>query len=342
MGRGGPPGRYAGRAALPLLLLAGCLAPAPPPEAEEEPTAAPTKERPRPEAARIVSLAPSLTTVVIAVGLGDNLVAVDSYSWGVPDSLPRVGGLFDPDVEALLRLKPTLIIGLPSHAGLRERLAGLDTEWLLLPSETLGDLRGATTALAALAPPAEEDLWRQILGTLWSGKIRARGARIEACLPEAVAECAPQRVLIVIGRKPGTLQGMMVAGPEVFPAELVRGLEAATVPAASVALWPQIGAEEVLRLAPDQIWEMGAAVPGQDLCCAAGSRFAPYLALAGVPAVESRAFVLFDDPRMLVPGTNVLDILAAFQEALWPGLPHPSAPLTAAERERALTRSGDG
>ncbi len=64
---------------------------------------------------------------------------------------------------------------------------------------------------------------------------------------------------------------------------------------------------------------------GQELCCAKGSRFAPYLALTGVPAVENRAFFLFDDPRMLVPGTNVVDTLAAFQDALWPGLPHPAA-----------------
>ncbi|MCH7494034.1 hypothetical protein IIA16_04930, partial [bacterium] len=66
------------------------------------------------------------------------------------------------------------------------------------------------------------------------------------------------------------------------------------------------------------------------------------LALTGVPAVENRAFVLFRDERMLVPGTNVVDTLAAFQEALWPGLPHPATPLSGEDAAEALPRTGDG
>src|SRR5690242_19154399 len=65
---------------------------------------------------RIVSLAPSITEIVYALGEGDRLVGVCSQC-NYPDAarrIPRVGGYMVPSVEAVLGARPDLVIAVPS------------------------------------------------------------------------------------------------------------------------------------------------------------------------------------------------------------------------------------
>ncbi|MGZ3430188.1 MAG: ABC transporter substrate-binding protein, partial [Polyangia bacterium] len=63
------------------------------------------------EALRIVSLAPSSTEILFALGAGDRLVGVDQYSDWPPAAarLPRVGSDLSPSVERILALKPDVV-----------------------------------------------------------------------------------------------------------------------------------------------------------------------------------------------------------------------------------------
>ena len=73
--------------------------------------------------ARIVSLLPSLTETVCALGACDRLVGVDRYSnWPASvQKLPQVGGGLDPNVEAVVALKPDVVlIGVSSRASVRQ------------------------------------------------------------------------------------------------------------------------------------------------------------------------------------------------------------------------------
>jgi len=75
----------------------------------------------RPESAqrslRVVSMNPSLTRMLIALGAQQVLVGVDEYSADhepAVAALPRVGGLFNPSLEAVLALEPDLVVVVPS------------------------------------------------------------------------------------------------------------------------------------------------------------------------------------------------------------------------------------
>ena len=59
---------------------------------------------------RIVSLAPSLTETLFALGLGERVVGVTRYCAHPPEALelPKIGGYLDPSYEALLSLQPDL------------------------------------------------------------------------------------------------------------------------------------------------------------------------------------------------------------------------------------------
>ena len=73
---------------------------------------------------RVISLIPALTEMVYAIGAGTELVAVGSFDEYPPQvaSLPRVGGLLDPDLERILSLKPDLVLVYGTQTDLRLQL----------------------------------------------------------------------------------------------------------------------------------------------------------------------------------------------------------------------------
>ena len=83
--------------------------------------------------ARIVSLLPSLTETVCALGACARLVGVDRFSNWPPEvrQLPQLGGGVDPNIEAVMRTRPDLV--LVSHSGrVAERLRGLGLKVVVL------------------------------------------------------------------------------------------------------------------------------------------------------------------------------------------------------------------
>ncbi|MFC4638193.1 ABC transporter substrate-binding protein [Deinococcus hohokamensis] len=79
------------------------------------------------EPRRIVTMLPSHTETLVAIGAGDKLVAVDrfsNYPKAVVDKLPKVGSGFSPNIEAIVALKPDLVLANEStDSRLTEKLA---------------------------------------------------------------------------------------------------------------------------------------------------------------------------------------------------------------------------
>jgi iron complex transport system substrate-binding protein len=115
---------------------------------------------------RIVSLLPSLTETVCALGACQRLVGVDRYSnW--PDSvkrLPSVGGGLDPSMERIVSLKPDLVLAAGSTRG-AERLEALGLKVLRLEPRNHADAQRVFAAVgqALHLPPAQTDrAWQRI------------------------------------------------------------------------------------------------------------------------------------------------------------------------------------
>ena len=83
---------------------------------------------------RIVSLAPSLTELVFAMGAGNRIVGVTRFDNYPPEvsKLPKVGGFIDPNIEAVVELKPDLVLALPNSGGRSrvETMARLGKKWV--------------------------------------------------------------------------------------------------------------------------------------------------------------------------------------------------------------------
>lgn len=204
---------------------------------------------------RIVTLAPSLTEMVIDLGRGGALVGVSRYD-DAPEvaALPRVGGFLDPAPEAVLALAPDLILAQPSpgNRGPVERLAQLGVPVLVLPlqtvDETLASLRAVGNAIGRKADG--EALAARIAGEI------AATRRGFAAVPH-------RKVLLVY-----TWQPLVVAGPASFAHELLVAAGGENVAASAAGAYPTLSAEAALAAAPEIVIDAsgahgaGAPIPG--------------------------------------------------------------------------------
>jgi len=120
---------------------------------------------------RIVSLLPSLTETVCALGLCQRMVGVDRYS-NFPESvraLPQLGGGLDPNIEAIVALKPDVVLmATSSRAG--ERLQALGIKVMALEPKSHADVRRVLEKIGQLLDvPDAQRVWRVIDAAVSAG-----------------------------------------------------------------------------------------------------------------------------------------------------------------------------
>ena len=185
---------------------------------------------------RIVSLLPSLTESVCALGGCARLVGTDRFS-NSPASvlaLPKLGGLDDAQIERIVALKPDVVLAAPS-ARVIERLESLGLKVLVLESRDHADVRRTLRALAQLlGVPAEAD-------KVW--------AAIERDIVGAAAQVPPglrgQRVYFEVDATP------YAAGAGSFIGETLARLGMANAIPRELGPFPKLNPEYVVRAQPD-------------------------------------------------------------------------------------------
>ena len=188
---------------------------------------------------RIVSLLPSLTESVCALGECSRLVGVDRYSnWPASvQQLPRVGGGIDPNIEAIVALKPDLVLMAESSRA-AERLQALGLKVLMLEPKTHEQVQVVIAKVAqalGLAPTKAEQVWRNVD----AGVSAAAGS-----LPEHVRSI---RVYFEVNRAP------YAAGESSFIGQTLKRLGAGNVVPAELGPFPKLNPEFVVRANPDLI-----------------------------------------------------------------------------------------
>ena len=186
---------------------------------------------------RIVSLLPSLTETVCALGQCARLVGVDRYS-NYPESvrsLAQVGGGLDPSLEAIAALKPDLVLTATSTPAAR-RLQALGFKVLAFEPKNQADVRRVLLSIGHLLGVADAQ-------TIWQG--------IDADLAAVARSLAPglrnTRVYFEVSSAP------YAAGPTSFIGETLTALGVANVAPAGSGPFPRLNPEYVVRADPDLI-----------------------------------------------------------------------------------------
>ena len=189
---------------------------------------------------RIVSLLPSATEAVCALGACARLVGVDDFSLDPPQvqHLPRLGRTWEPHIEALVQLRPDLVL-IGNTPPVRQRLQALGVPVLEVDANTLPEVRQAL---------------QRIDTALQLGQADALWARLQTRLQTLARQQQAQPPLRVYLEVDGA---MYAAGPQSFLGQLLDQLGAQNIAPASASAtplpFPRLSPEWVLAANPDLI-----------------------------------------------------------------------------------------
>jgi len=268
---------------------------------------------------RIVSLAPNVTEILFALGLGERVVGVTEFCNYPPEAvrLPKVGGFVNPNAEVILALRPDLVVATP-NVGNRtfvERLIAVGARVVVVQARNVSEIDPAIAAIANASgdPRAGSALIARLHADLDREKAR-------------VASLPRRKTLFCIQIEP-----LIVAGRGSYPGDLIELAGGENIVPSSAGAYPNFSLEAVVAAGPETIvqslMDTQSGAGGGDALMSFWGR------IASLPAVRNRQVHTVPGDLVLRPGPRVAEGVAALAALL-----HPEAP-AAAEGAAAATAS---
>lgn len=190
---------------------------------------------------RIISLSPSTTEILFAAGLGENIVGVTTFCDHPEEAKlkPKIGGMSNPSLEAVVSLKPDIVImttdGNPKE--FEERLSSMKIKTYVFRARTMSELPDGIRDIGKALDEEKRfnTLASDMENALDNFKVRKHGVK--------------KKVLFMIWPEP-----LLVAGPGTAIDEAINLLGAANIAEDAVIQYPKYSIEEVVRRSPDIIF----------------------------------------------------------------------------------------
>jgi iron complex transport system substrate-binding protein len=264
--------------------------------------------QPKSDPQRVISLAPNLTEIMFALGEGARLKGVTRYDDFPQEvvSLPKVGGFLDPSVEAILALKPDLVICVPNSGAKKrlEALARMGVAVLVIPGFELDDIFIAINILGKIFNKKNEA--DALIATM-----QKRFTRVK----NWVAGKKRPKVLLVYGQRP-----VVAAGTGSFGNTLLALAGGQNVLGKTKIKYPTIPMEEIIRLQPEVIIDASSSGHGAEMTLEEIKTHWNRWDI--LPAVKSGRVHLANSALWFRPGPRIVDGLDKLVEILHPGLSH--------------------
>jgi len=260
--------------------------------------------------ARIVSTSPSVTETLFALGLGAKVVAVSQHCHYPPEvnSRPRVGPYLRPNVEAIVGLRPDLVI---VQADATDAISQLKRMKLNVLAVDHGDLATTFAGIRAIGDRCG---------------VRDRAAQLDRDIRARLAAirrrtgALPRRSLIfIVGRTPGRLEGLIAVGKGSYLNELIEIAGGVNALASTPLPYPKLSLEAMLGLNPDVLVDMGEMAETTGVT---DERKRSVVELWNShPALRAvqlkRVFAVASD-IFVVPGPRIAEAAEAFEKMLHP------------------------
>lgn len=243
---------------------------------------------------RIISLAPSVTEILFALGLDARIVGISSADDYPPQKVrakPKIGAV-QLDVERIVGLRPDLILGVPSlQAAQLKRLIAMRLPVVAVDADSLAQTYAQITTIGALT--SRTDAARALVQ-----KMRA----VQTGVEQAVRGRRRVRVYVEIWGEP-----LLAAGGGTFIDDLIRLAGGVNV-FADLRGWPQVSEEAVVRRNPEAIL-LTHPHRGQVVARAGWAQ---------VAAVRSGRVAVLDPALVSRPGPRITTGLVQVAHALHP------------------------
>ena len=289
---------------------------------------------------RIVSMAPSITETLYALGLGDRVVGVERDCHYPPkvenvEKTGNVGGYYDPSIEAILRLKPDLVIMLEEQARALPKLERLKLETLVVSHQSIDGVIESFRTIGRVCGKGPEG--RRMAGDFQNRIDRIREQTQELSrrgreggdegdspiFPETKIGTVPThpRVLFVLDRTFGCghLADLYVAGDDNYIDAIIELAGGQNAYCQRGVRYPVVSTEGVLRLNPDVIVEL--VPPSAIEKHGRQAILDDWKELQEVEAVKNDRILVFDNDYAMIPGPRLLRFVEDLAKQL-----HPEAP----------------
>jgi iron complex transport system substrate-binding protein len=250
---------------------------------------------------RIVSIGPSNTEFLFALGAGDRVVGVDDFSDtpAAASTLEKVGGV-KVNVEKVISLRPDLVLSVKFSDGTIEKIAATGVPVLVVDPQGLGDVTRTAILLGRAIGADGERLAAQIDQQLQDVKSSVAKATSRPRVFHEVDASDPA--------KPFTV------GPGSYIQDLIDLAGGVNIARTAASAYPQISLEEVLRADPEVI-VLGDADYGTT-----AEQVSARPGWAGMSAVKNKRVFPISDSLVSRPGPRVADAAAAYAKLLHPEL----------------------
>ncbi len=259
---------------------------------------------------RIISLAPSITEVLFALGLGDRVVGVTRFCRYPPEAakITKVGGYFDPNYEEIVSLKPDLVVVTKEHTTAKKYLHSLRIGLLEVDQNTIDGIVHSILTIGnscGRGPAA-----RKLVDSL--------SARIDR-IRSKTRDCLRPRILVSVGRSMDSFDDIYIAGKNTFYDEMIGIAGGVNAYTDKTVPFPLIWLEGLYRLNPqiiiDLIPDLAAKEPDRKKIMAAWDR------AATLDAVRNKRVYLLDQDYTVIPGPRFILTLERMARVIHPELP---------------------
>ncbi len=195
---------------------------------------------------RIVSLAPSNTEILFAVGAGDMVVGVTDYddypynfsAWIKAGNMTSVGGYWNPSLERIVALKPDLILASPASVEVADRLRRMGYNVLILDPKSI---EGVLKDIILVGRATGRDVEAGIL-------VRSMRERIDSIVNRLSNVSYRPKVYFEVWSNP-----LMSAGPGTWINELIKLAGGRNIFEDAGSQWPIVSSEAIIQRNPDII-----------------------------------------------------------------------------------------
>ena len=263
---------------------------------------------------RIISLAPSITQTLFALGLGNRVVGVTRYCLYPREAARRekVGGYFDPNFEAIASLEPDLVVALPEHKEVKKRLSSLGINVLTVDNTTIKDILDSILAIGTacdVRSKAEE---------------MVRGLKERADASKKLTSDIPRpKVLVSFARGMGSygIKNVYIAGRNTFYDELIELAGGTNAYQDERIMFPSVSREGIIALNPDIILDLIPLSEVKGLKAAdVLNEWADFTEVKAVR--EGRVYVLGND-YVTLPGPRFILLLEDMKKSISPDMNGP-------------------
>jgi len=253
---------------------------------------------------RIVSMAPNITEILFALGLGGRVVGVTRFCDWPPEAkaVPKIGGLIDPNVEVIRSLDPDLIIafrGNPLRLVDRVRKLGLPVSVLDI-GEGLDELFPLIAKIGRVT--RTEGRAAELVASLQS-RVAAVDARLRGALSR------PKVFALLYG------QGLWTCGRESYLNDIIARAGGVNVASSLPKKWALYKRERIIKDDPDVIFVLARSEA--DFVSGRG-RLARLPGVDGVAAVRTGRIFELDENAASRFGPRLIDVLVRMAALLHP------------------------